>query len=165
MGRKRGCWVDLGGQVDPGEEWEEGAAREFGEEGGDMVVSREHMLELLRDPAATTVLHRKQKKNKGNKQKKEEEQKQRGGEWRLFVVVLPSSSSSCLPSLPSSPFLRGHKLRRLVWLPLEEFVGCVARARKEGIPPAELRSLHAPLHVWRRLAQTRRLRPTLRRLL
>lgn len=127
-GRKAGHLVDLGGAVDPGEAPWEAAQREFWEEGGKHLVSREALRDLF--VASQTW------------EGVTFERRERG--WTLFLVRFPHWDLGPLNSVPPP---EGSKRREFFWVDSAALLAAVdrrvaAEPPREGVPPRV---------VWKRL--------------
>ncbi len=133
-GRKQGQMMDLGGAVNAQETPEEGAQREWWEEGGRWLVpSREQ----LRDYFVASQTWRGLRV----------ERKKRG--WTLFFVRIPRF---CLGPANRAPVAEGSKRREYFWVTPEQLL---AALRSDEQPPETAEEGCLPRVAWQRLRKKR----------
>lgn len=132
-GRKQGQLMDLGGAVNAEETPEEGAQREFYEEGGKWLLDRQQLRDFF--VASQTwrgmrVVRRK-----------------RG--WTLFFVRLPHY---CLAAANGAAVPEGAKRREYFWVGAERLLAAVESEE----PPVEPREGRVPRVAWQRLRKKKK---------
>jgi 8-oxo-dGTP pyrophosphatase MutT (NUDIX family) len=134
-GRKQGQLMDLGGGVNDDETPEEGAQREWWEEGGRLFTSREQLRDYFVASQTWGGLR--------------VERKKRG--WTLFFVRVPSWD---LAAANAAPVAAGSKRREYFWVSPHELL----EAADSGEPGAalEAREGQRPRVAWQRLRRKRR---------